>query len=236
MDLFKTLFGLKAAEVRRTCVVMPFIVKGVLEDFGIKRLTRGRLYGAGNSSFCTVLHTRMGPAFTGDAVLYLDATPCRNIVLFGTCGLLSSAGGLKIGTLVSPSRCYAQESFTGLLTGAPSPRIPVFPDPRFRQSLLSAAGRGVVKDAVGLSVGSLKLQEGKKDGWLSQGIRVVDLECAAFFAAAARIGRKAAALLVITDLVEEKPFYADLEKNQLSLSIRQASHIICEFTKKKQNA
>ena len=238
MDRFKALFGMKTDAVRRVCILMPFVARGILENFGIKKLARGRLYGIGNGDICTVVHTRMGAAFTGDAVLSLSSTPCREIILFGTCGILREESGLGIGTLVAPSRCHARESFTELLTGDDDTGRVFSPDSRLQRELLAANPEGRIRELIGLSIGSLKLQPRFKDIYLSRGIRVVEMECAALFAAARQIGRRAAALLVVSDIVGEKPFYRNLdraENDRLRSSFSRASRIICELITEKLN-
>lgn len=231
MDRFKALFGMKADAVRRVCILMPFIGKGALDRFGIKKLARGRLYGIGNGDICTVVHTRMGAAFTGDAVLYLSSTPCREIILFGTCGLFRKAPGLGIGTLVSPSRCHARESFTELLTGIGDTGSVFFPDSCLQRELLAVGVEGEIREVTALSVGSLKLTEERRDHCLDRGIQAVEMECAACYAAARRIKRRAAALLVVSDIVGERPFYRKLdpvENDRLLSSFSRAAWIICK--------
>lgn len=141
MELFNTLFGIEAERVKASCIIMPFITRRTLPEFRIKKFSRGMIYGSGNGEFCTVFHTRMGDVFTGDAVLYLAETPCRDLYFLGTCGLLQRTPELKIGSLVSLSCCYAQESFTSLLSGAATSGILTSPDPALHRILMNA-GRG----------------------------------------------------------------------------------------------
>ena len=76
---FKELFGLEPSQVRKTCVLMPFLLKEALREFKIGCLARGKLYGAGNSRDFTLIHSGLGPALTGDALLYLKDTGCKNV-------------------------------------------------------------------------------------------------------------------------------------------------------------
>jgi purine-nucleoside phosphorylase len=254
---------------------MPFVPKGVLQEFGVNRLSRGGLYGAGNGEFCTLFHTRMGPSFTGDAVLYLSDTPCRELYFLGTCGLLRRTPGIKIGSLVSPSRCYAQESFTSLLSDPTSTGIATSPDLLLYQELINFGGaedskysgnrladscsgdlqaanhgpadggaatsavspahRMFIEEVTGISAGSLKLQPEKIGEWRERGVQVVDLESAAFFAAARRIERSAAALMVVSDIVGENPWHQESDRELVSGSLRNAARILCEIISKKQS-
>ena len=274
MEIFKKLFGIEAERVQASCVVMPFVTKEVLREFGVEDLSRGQLYGAGNGECCTVFHTRMGASFTGDAVLYLSQTPCRELYFLGTCGLLYRTPGIKIGSLVSPSHCYAQESFTSLLSDSRSIGISSSPDQALLQGLvnfrggedskyslnrgedsrsgdLQVANNGRLKAAAtsavspahqifitevtGISAGSLKLQQEKIGEWRERGVQVVDLESAAFFAAARHIERSAAALMVVSDIIGENPWHQESDREFVSESLRHAARILCEITSKKQS-
>ena len=234
MELFKKLFGIEAERVQASCIVMPFVTKGVLREFGIEELSRGQFYGAGNGEFCTLFHTRMGPSFTGDAVLYLSDTPCRELYFLGTCGLLQRTSGIKIGSLVSPSRCYAQESFTSLLSGLTDSGLWTSPDLILHRMIMSAGGEGEITEVTGISAGSLKLQSEKIGEWWERGVQVVDLESAAFFSAARRIERSAAALMVVSDIVGERPWHQESARELVSGSLRNAARILCEIISKKQ--
>jgi len=221
--------------VRETCIVLPFVAKGILREFAIKELSRGRLYSAGNGDSCTVFHTRMGGVFTGDAVLYLSETPCRKIYFLGTCGLLQIVPGLNIGSIVSPSHCYSQESFTSMLLDSAVSGILTTPDSLLHRSLINYNGGGEIKEVTCISAGSLKMQPDKIGEWKEKGIQAVDLESASFFAAAGYTGLPAAALMVVSDIIEVSPWYRDNDREYLSGSLQRAARILCEIITKKQN-
>jgi len=205
-----------------------------LREFGIKELSRGRLYSAGKGDACTVIHTRMGGVFTGDAVLYLSETPCRKIYFLGTCGLLQISPGLNIGSLVSLSLCYAQESFTSLLSDSVAPGILTTPDSILYRGLINYGGGGEVKEVICISAGSLKMQPDKTGEWQEKEIQVVDMESASFFSAAGYTGLSSAALMVISDIIEVSPWYRDNNREYVSGSLQRAARILCEIIKKKQ--
>lgn len=235
MEIFKKLFGMEAERVHRYCIIMPFITKVVLREFGVKEISRGELYGSGNGEVCTVFHTRMGASFTGDAVLYLSDTPCRELYFLGTCGLLHGIPGIKIGSLVSPSCCYAQESFTSLLSGQDDFGLCTSPDLILHRMIMSSGGEQEIKEVIGISAGSLKLQPEKIAEWRKRGVQGVDLESAAFFSAARRIERSAAALMVVSDIVGERPWHQESDRDLVSESLRDAARILCEIISKKQS-
>lgn len=236
MDAFQTLFGTEEGKIKTTCVLLPFLHKEILRALGVKKISRGKLYGVGQSKYFTVIHTGMGAPFLGDAVLYLEETGCRNVILFGACGLVEKKEGLKVGSLVSPERCYAGESFSRMLSGSDEEWEAFHPDRELHLMLLKSGTPAGVQEVVDLSVGSIKLQEERLVTLRQSGIEVVDMECAALFAAAAATGLRALALLFVTDIVGEKPYYRKFsagEKITLLFTIRRAVKMLCRFINEK---
>jgi purine-nucleoside phosphorylase len=217
---------------------MPLLKKGILERFKIEGFSRGRLYGSGNNDDFTLIHTGVGPCFTGDAVLHLKETPCRKILLFGSCGLVRENDGLSVGSLVSPGKCYSQESFTELLLGKNKRPGIFYPQKKTFGDLLHAGEKYGVRKVICSTIASLKLEEGMVDACIEKGVDVVDMECSAFFSAAGASGLKAAAVFFVSDVINKKPFYVALEQglqSVVSASIMHAADLICECIKKNQN-
>lgn len=235
MTKFETLFGIKDSRVKETCILMPLLSRNVLGCLGIKELSRGKLYGSGNSEFFTVIHTGLGPALLGDAVLYLSQTQCQNIILFGSCGLVEEKKGLKVGSLVTPSVCYSLEAFSEMLLKDKKDWKAFYPDKNLFENFSNTKKPQDIKKVICMTLGSLKLEEDYLQQFKKRGVQTVDMECSALFSAAAYIGRKAMAFFYITDIVNKKPFYVDLsaeDEKALSSSIKSGVHILCEFIKK----
>ena len=231
MKDFEVLFGITTQEVRGTCLLMPFISKDALQWFGIRRFARGKLYGAGNSRNFTLIHSGLGPALTGDALLYLKDTGCKNVILFGSCGLLAQNNGLGIGSLVSPIKAYSLESFSRMLSDQDIASDVYYPDKKLLEDWTSAAG-SVITPVTCATVSSLKLEEERKGAWLKQGIEAVDMECSAFFAAASHCGFRSIAIFYVTDIIGVKPFYQEIglkDKAKISLARKRAANLLCEF-------
>ncbi|MBU1147528.1 MAG: hypothetical protein KKD11_04180 [Candidatus Omnitrophica bacterium] len=229
MTTFQRLFGITNSEVKNTCMLLPLVQKNGLEWLGVKDLSKGKLYSSGNSKDFTVIHTGMGPALSGDAVLYLEKTPCRNIIVFGSCGLIKEEKDLNIGGLVTPEKCYSMESFTDMLAQERKKYDLFYPDKTLLEKLPE------VKKVTCATLGSLKLEEGYRDSFEAKEIQVVDMETSAIFSAAQHIGKKAIALFYITDIINKKPFYRGLsaaDRLRLSSSIKSASNILCDLIKK----
>ncbi len=240
MAPFRELFGLDPADVGETCVLLPFSRKDILSGFGLERLGRGRLYSAGRGEICTVVRTRMGPAFAGDAVLHLaDDTSCREIIFLGTGGLIPPNSKRGIGSLVCPLPWYGKESFSELATADLSPGPCFFPAPALRRALMAAAGLEEESGPAGVSFGSLHLQPDLLPAWRERGVEVVDLESAAVLAAAARAGLKAVSLLAVSDIVGMLSYYRQLrpeERSRLDGALERAVESICRYIREKPNA
>jgi len=236
MDTFKNLFGIKKEQVRKTCVLLPLLSRDIMKQFGVQELSRGKIYSSGNSAHFTLIRTGVGPALAGDAVLYLGDTACRNIILFGSCGLVAAVKDIGVGSLLSPAICYAADSFTMLLQGDSRPWDLYCPDEDLHGQFLKFGGTDNVKNATCLSIGSLKMEDELLPLFELKEIRALDMECASVFAAAAHTRLRAVALLYVTDIIGEKPFHAELsraDETVLTSSIRNAIHILCEFIKTK---
>ena len=228
---FKELFGLESSQVKKTCVLMPFLLKEALREFKIGRLSRGKLYGAGNSRDFTLIHSGPGPALTGDAVLYLKDTGCKNVILFGSCGLLAENNGLDIGSLVSPQKAYSLESFSRMLSNQDIDSQAYYPDKKLLEDFTCVTDSSI-KQVPCATVSSLKLEEERKGAWLRQGIEAVDMECSAFFAAASHSGLKSIAVFYVTDIIGVKPFYQEIglkDKAKIFLARKRAAGLLCKF-------
>ena len=121
--------------------------------------------------------------------MYLKDTGCKNVVLFGSCGLLAENNGLGIGSLISPLKAYSLESFSRMLSRQDITSDAYYPDKKLLEDFTSAAGNAITPVTCA-TVSSLKLEEERKGAWLKQGIEAVDMECSAFFAAASHCGFK----------------------------------------------
>lgn len=232
MKKFEALFGIKSASVKKNCIMCPLLPKGILDEFRIKDFKRGKLYSSGNSDTVTLIQTGIGPGFAGDAVLYLKETACKNIILFGSCGLVKAKKGLSIGSLVCPAKCYANESFSEMLLNRKlGPRV-FHCHEDLLKIFLRAAWKEKVEEVTCATLSSLKLEEDMLHILAKKNIDVVDMECSAFFSAAAFVNIRVIALFYITDIIHKKPFYCNLEtelKSKLTYAVKTASLLLKEI-------
>ncbi len=239
MTQFEVLFGIKSSRIKKNCILLPLLPKGILNEFKIDNFKRGKLYAVGDNLDFTLIHTGMGAGFVGDTVLYLKETVCRNIMLFGSCGLVMARNGLSIGSLVSPFKCYANESFSALLLAKKVGQSVFCAHDKLFGDFLKYGEKTGLKKVNCSTLSSLKLEEDMVDSFIESDIDVVDMECSAFFSAAKFTGLNALACFYISDIIKEKPFYLSLDtdsKSALSSAIKNAAGLVCEFAKKKFNA
>lgn len=239
MSQFEAIFGIKNKQVQKNCILVPLIPKIILSEFKVKKILRGKLYGVADTKDFTLIHTGIGACFVGDAVLYLKETPCQNIILFGCCGLVKEKAGLSLGSLVSPFKCHAQESFSEMLLEGLKEEEVFYAHQGLFESFTKANHERGLREATCATISSLKLEEGMLDAFIEKDIDVVDMECSALFAASNFVGLKAIALFFISDIIKKRPFYTRLSpllKLRLSSSIKTAAKMLCEFIKKNSGA
>jgi purine-nucleoside phosphorylase len=238
MTQFEALFGIKSSSIKKNCILLPMLPKGILNEFKIGNFKSGKLYGTGDNDDFTLIHTGMGAGFTGDAVLHLKESPCENVILFGSCGLVKARNGLSIGSLVSPAKCYANESFTDLLLEKNIEPKVFYAQDKFLGDFLAAGEKMGLKKVNCSTLASLKLEEQMVDSFIEKGIDVVDMECSAFLSAAAFSRLNAIACFYVSDIIKDMPFYLGLDpdsKSALFSAIKDAAGLICEFAKKKSS-
>ena len=239
MNEFQSLFGINKSEIKRTCVLMPFIKRNILDHFGVRVLSRGKLFGTAHTEYFTLIHTGLGPTFLGDACLYLNQTKCKTAILFGSCGLVESKD-LSIGSIVSPVKCYESEGFTETLTFNKSQSKCFTPDkPLYDAFINFDHNKNIVHKATCATIGSLKLEKDYKYIFIRKCIDIVDMECSSLFSACQLAGIRSFAVMYVSDIIGKKPFYKNLSfKDKLSVdnAIKTSSDLIWKFTKALSNA
>lgn len=205
--------------MNKICVITPFLNKEIKEGFQIEEMSSGPLYSQGSNASISLVSTKMGSTFVGDAVLSLAEEPYKYLVFFGACGAVREDKHLAIGSLLSVAAAQAQDSFINVLQRRPV--SDTFPADLDFSSLPKVNC---------LSIGSLRLEKQYLETLPDNIIDVVDMETAAFFAAARAIRKKAGAILFVSDILDETSFYA-VNKPQLKKITREAAVKTLECTK-----
>ena len=214
---FHNLFGIDQNSVKQLCILTPFLTRELRQGLGLEEQHPGKPYRCYQHHDFTLIETRIGALFTGDAILQLANSACRTLVFIGTCGSLDSAK-FPIGTIVVPESAFALESFTLMLSGKPylSPveakHILPFKDDK-------------IKIGCCLSTGSIALQQQYTEFFHINKINVVDMECAAVLTASHHIKRKVLPFLHVADIIgQTSPF--DHDDSHKILINRAQKHII----------
>lgn len=227
MDRFKVLFGIDRKDVKRHCVLSPILAPQMLNYLGVRRLAKGLISSAGQTNDLTFIKTHMGALFVGDVVLQLKDSNCENIIFLGSCGLINCSSRLDIGSVVLPASAYSVESFSDLVIGRELDIHPAYP----HDDLLHAFNTidKAMPNVSCVSFGSMELEDNYRSLFERLGTDVIEMECAALFNAARRINKKALAILFVSDILGEKPFWKNLapqDKKRLAGGVRQACAVI----------
>ena len=234
MDNFKALFGIEEKEIRRNVLLLPFLPPKTLEVFGLKTLSSGRPFASASTDSLSIIRTNIGASFTGDAVMYLKDTPAENLFFLGSCGLFNQHIATDSGRLLTPATAYAVESFSDIMTHRLPEPFAVHPDTELLRHFIDTTKLDLLS-ATCLSFGSLYFEDTYTDMFQRLNIDIVEMECAAFLHAAKNTGKRAMALLYITDILGKKSFYAETspsDKKSLADTINQACNAIDLFAKK----
>lgn len=234
MDIFTTLFGISASKIKNTCVLIPYLTREILEGLKIDKLSRGVLYSAGDNGSFSLIHTGIGSAFLGDAVLHLKTAPCKNLILFGSCGAVREDNSLGIGGIVIVKKSLVQDSFIGMLSRRKTKTL-FYPDRNLSNRLLSFKDKYSLRNANCLTVSSLKLENQYLKCLKNNSIDIIDMETGPFFAASKSINKKSASVLFITDTLKSFPYYIALNKQNRPLLKNitgNASRTVYELLKK----
>ena len=231
---FESIFGVREQEVKKICLLIPFINKDILNYLGINKVNKGWLYSSANTKYFTLIHTKIGTSFVGDAVLWLNNTHCQYLFFLGTCGLVSKRQEFDIGELIFPSSSWGMESFSQMLKGELHLAQKSTPDTMLLKTIKKYLKDSEAHTAVCATLGSLQIEEALIPFFQERHVEIVDMETSAFFNASRHIKRKAAAVLVVSDILKEKPFYEKQDaiyKEYVKISLQKGAAAITAFAK-----
>lgn len=208
MDFFRKLFGVDKNTVREDCVLLPLAEMQLFAALGAGPRAHGDYFRVQDTGAATLIGTHYS-LLVGDCVLALAQTACRRIYLFNCAGGL----GLEVGDVALVEKAVSFESFTQMLEGS-SPAREYAPSPE----LTARVAKGMVPHKAGTcaTVASLALEEPDLPRFAKLGVNCFDMESAQVFAAAKHIGRQAAAVLYVTNLVPDKPWHETLSKAEIA--------------------
>jgi purine-nucleoside phosphorylase len=221
MSEFQRLFALPSSEIKPLCIITPFLSKEITDELHVPKLSKGVLYSSGTGDKFSLITSHMGAGFVGDAVLHLKNTDCKQIIFFGSCGMIQDNPDLKIGDVIMIDKAYNQDSFIQMLSNNPPTDI-YYPDKNLADKFSS------LNKASCLTVNSLKLEQ-EYIKHLTTKIDVIDMETAAVYAAAQHVGMKSIAVLFITDILGKVPYYDQTNFKQV---MRQSAQTLSNMLNK----
>ncbi len=143
----------------------------------------------------TVQSTGMGGPSAAIVISELDDLGARTLLRTGTCGALDPA--LELGQLLIVTEAIAEDGTSRALGAATR----VAADAGLVQRLIAAGGGQLPTGPVVSTDLFYDTPEGAERRWLGSGARAVEMEAATLFTVAARRGLRAAALLIVTDIL-----------------------------------
>jgi purine-nucleoside phosphorylase len=232
-DNFQRLFGQNPAQIQKTCLLVPFLTKDLLHSLSIDQIQKGKIYSSATVDHLTLIHTRMGASFVGDATLYLKETPCENLILFGSCGATRKSDGLSLGDLVIPQISYSMDNFSDILNK--NYQIPkgYKPNSSLLKKFIKFIQPQEIPAVTCASFGSLKMERSYRKFFDKIVIDVLDMEAAAFFHAAHHIRRKAISFFYVSDILDDKDYLSEMTSNdhvKITKGIHQALDYILRFS------
>jgi hypothetical protein len=206
MDVFKKLFGVEKARIKPQCILTPLDEVDLFAGARPGGRARGDYFRVADSPHATLIGTRYS-LLAGDCVLGLADTPCRDIYLFNCCGGIDAG----IGTAFSVARALDFESFSGMLAGK-GEAAGYLPDAGLAAEFASFSG---LPGATCATVGSLALEAMYLPRFRAQGVNCLDMECSAVFAASKKAGKRALALLYVSNSLPDKPWHEQLDRRDI---------------------
>ena len=231
MKTFQKLFSIDPKQIKQDVIITPFLSPNLFKQKPDATSKKGLFFEVLSEEKFSVVRCGMGTVFVADAVLYLRQTRCKRVYFLGSCGSVSS---LALGDVVVAQKAFAYESFTEIINNK-FPKTNVGPDKELIRSF-QKYNKGKYKEATLATVCSLCLEEERVFPFKKNNIQAVDLEVSAFYSAAKYSGLSALAILYVTDVVKEKPFYRKFTTGESELirdSRTQAISMLCRYLEER---
>jgi hypothetical protein len=206
MDTFKKLFGVDRSVIKPDCILTPLQEVDLFAGRRPGERLRGDYFRVADCPHATLIGTRYS-LLAGDCVLALADSPCRNVYLFNCCGGI----GAGIGAAYSVRKAFDFESFSGMLAGRPEAGC-YLPDAELAGEFSAYAG---LPEGSCATVGSLALEATHLPRFRALGVNCLDMECSAVFSAARAAGKRALALLYVSNRIPDKPWHEQLDRSDI---------------------
>jgi len=206
MDVFKKLFGVEKSCIKPQCILTPLDEVGLFAGARPGGRARGDYFRVADSRHATLIGTRYS-LLAGDCVLSLADTPCRDLYLFNCCGGIDAG----IGTAYSVTKAFDFESFSSMLAGKGEAGC-YLADAELAGEFASFSG---LREGICATVGSLALEALHLPRFRALGVNCLDMECSAVFAASEKTGKRALAVLYVSNSIPDKPWHEQLDRRDI---------------------
>lgn len=231
---FKKIFGVDSESIGQTLIISPFF-HAKLFRAKLKKCEffKGLIYHGVRGDYqgrqITFVNTGIGEALVADCVLAQDERKTKQIIFLGAAGALQN---LRIGDCVYIDKAfYDTDYFKKFGFGFTQKNMISFkPDKSLIEIFLGTKHwrENDIKQASIISLHTLWDQNSELINRIIQlNIDCIDLECALFYAAAARKKIKAVAFCYISDLIPSKPYWGDFLTPEICRIKQSISRLVC---------
>jgi purine-nucleoside phosphorylase len=227
-DIVNTILNCKKEQVQPNVIITPVwrdsIFRKTAEKISV--ISENLVYEITyKKRAITFIRSGIGAAQTGDVVLSLGCTSCKNLIFTGSAGAINKK--MKIGDFIIPNTSIASDGFSKYLNGFNinnGKTIKVKPNPDIQKSvyntILKIEGTGKVSIHTGpvLSVDSI-ISQFRQLNVLKKKYKCIgiEMETAAVFTAAKLVNINAGALLQVSDVVPmNKTLFSGRSKEEMS--------------------
>ncbi|MDR2772990.1 MAG: hypothetical protein LBB93_05940 [Elusimicrobiota bacterium] len=229
MDFF-SFFAIKPQEISQNCIVCQNYDLSLFMSAGGK-IHNGLFVKTIQTKNATIIGLKNNFA-AGDAVFLLRDTACRNIFLFGACGVF---GGIKIGSAIAVERAYNLESFSTMAQSLDNKTA----DFEYFSSSKTITDNFCLKNPEldiiktnSACVGSLFLESKLEKFFAKNNIGAVDMESSIIFCASNLAQIPAACFMYASDKVGGQPnVLTDTQKARISSTRKSLASSLKSFLK-----
>jgi purine-nucleoside phosphorylase len=245
MTTFEKFFGINPDKIKENCIICPTNDASLFTEEN-SETAKGIFFKIDNLKDETVISVKNN-FLLADCILLLMETPCKNIFLFGPCGVLPP---FNRGDKLIIEKAFNFESASTFLD-FPSDVKVCFPDKALFDKFHSFSRLCRVpsqqtmsikwpklKTSACATVNSLLLEKLHIPELKKMEISSLDMESSIVFSCAEKIGKKAIAILYATDSPEKTNLFVPLnekEKETLKTSKKQLAQTLKSFIHDKKN-
>jgi purine-nucleoside phosphorylase len=222
---FKKFFAISPEEFSENCIICQSSDLSLFAD----NARNGLFVKTAKIKNATIIGLRNNFA-AGDSVLFLENTPCRNIILFGSCGV---CGDIDLGSPIAVEKSYNLESFSKMAL-CKSERSFEYSNAskEFNENFFAKNPNLNFIKTNSACVNSFILQPQYLDFFKEKNIGAVDMESSIVFCAAKIAKINAACFMYASDHIEKYPLgknLAEPSKKRIGNTRKKLAKAIAEF-------